>query len=107
MKLAINVYDENNQIKKTCEAQTIDLEFGTIRSLMKLLNVDNVNDTGELLNVIYGAWEQLVGILGQCFPDMEPEDWEHVKLKELVPAVLNILKSSFSEILSIPKDPKN
>ena len=46
MKLTINVYDENNEVVKTCEAQTIDLEFGTIRALMKLLNVDNVNDTG-------------------------------------------------------------
>lgn len=54
---------ENDTIIKTCEAHTIDLEFGTIRSLMKLLNVDNVNDTGELLNIVYGAWEQLVEVL--------------------------------------------
>ena len=107
MKLEINVYDGNNEIKKTCEAHTIDLEFGTIRSLMKLLNVDNINDTGELLNTVYSAWEQLVGILGKCFPDMKEDDWDHVKLKELIPAVLTILKFSFSEILAIPKDPKN
>lgn len=107
MKLSINVYGENGEVKKTCEAQTIDLEFGTIRSLMKLLNVDNVDDTGKLLNIIYDAWEQLINILGKCFPDMEEGDWDHVKLKELVPAVLSILKFSFSEILTIPKDPKN
>ena len=114
MRLEINVYDENDTIIKTCEAHTIDLEFGTIRSLMKLLNVDNVNDTGELLNIVYGAWEQLVEVLGKCFPDMEADDWEHarrewehVKLKELIPAILNILKASFADILSIPKDPKN
>lgn len=107
MKLAINVYGENGEVKKTCEAQTIELKFGTIRSLMKLLNVDNVDDTGKLLNIIYDAWEQLIEVLGECFPDMEESDWDHVKLKELVPAVLGILKSSFSEILTIPKDPKN
>lgn len=107
MRLEINVYDEKDTIIKTCEAHTIDLEFGTIRSLMKLLNVDNVNDTGELLNIVYGAWEQLVEVLGKCFPDMEADDWEHVKLKELIPAILNILKASFADILSIPKDPKN
>lgn len=107
MKLEITVYDGNDNVVKTCEAQTIDLEFGTVRSLMKLLNVDNMNDTGQLLNVVYNAWEQLVEILGKCFPDMETEDWEHVKLKELIPVIMDILKASFTDILSIPKDPKN
>lgn len=107
MKLTINVYDTDGNVTKTCEAQTLDLEFGTIRALMKILNVDNISDTGELLGVIYGAWEQVIGILGQCFPEMEEADWEHVKLKELVPTVLTILKSAFTDILSIPKNSKN
>ena len=107
MKLYLNVYDEKNEVKKTCEAQTVDLEFGTVRSLMKVLNVDKMNDSTELLSSVYGAWEQVTGVLNRCFPDMEPEDWEHVKVKELLPVVLNILKASFTEILSIPKDPKN
>nr|DAS45615.1 MAG TPA: hypothetical protein [Caudoviricetes sp.] len=107
MKLSLNVYDEKGEIKKTCEAQTVDLEFGTIRALMKVLNVDKMNDSAELLSILYGAWEQVIEVLNRCFPDMEQEDWEHVKVKELLPIVLSILKTSFAEILSIPKDPKN
>ena len=104
MKLTLNVYDEKGEVKKICEAQTVDLEFGTVRSLMKVLNIDKMDDSMELLSSIYGAWEQVTGVLNRCFPDMEPEDWEHVKVKELLPVVL---KASFTEILSIPKDPKN
>lgn len=107
MKLSLNVYDEKGEIKKTCEAQTVDLEFGTIRALMKVLNVDKMNDSAELLSILYGAWEQVIEVLNRCFPDMEQEDWEHVKVKELLPIVLSVLKTSFAEILSIPKDPKN
>lgn len=107
VKLTLNVYDEKGKVKKMCEAQTVDLEFGTVRSLMKVLNVDKMDDSTELLSSVYGAWEQVTGVLNRCFPDMEPEDWEHVKVKELLPVVLNILKASFAEILSIPKDPKN
>lgn len=107
MNLEINVYDEDGNVKKTCTAKTIDFEFGTIRAMMKLLNVDNTNDTGELLNVICDAWGQLVEILSKCFPDMEEEDWEHVKLKELVPVVVATLRYSFTEILTIPNDSKN
>ena len=56
---------------------------------------------------MFGAWEQVVNVLAKCFPDMEEEDWEHVKVKELLPMVVGILKESFKEILSIPTDPKN
>ena len=38
---------------------------------------------------------------------MKYEDWDHVKLKELMPVIIGILKYSFGEILTIPKDPKN
>ena len=107
MKLTLNVYDEKGEVKKICEAQTVDLEFGTVRSLMKVLNVDKMDDSMELLSSVYGAWEQVTGVLNRCSPDMEPQDWEHVKVKELLPVVLNILKASFTEILRIPKDPKN
>lgn len=95
MKLTLNVYDEKGEVKKICEAQTVDLEFGTVRSLMKVLNVDKMDDSMELLSSVYGAWEQVTGVLNRCFPDMEPQDWEHVKVKELLPVVLNILKASF------------
>ena len=38
---------------------------------------------------------------------MTEADWENVELAELVPAVIEILRYSFSEILTIPKDEKN
>lgn len=104
MELVLNVYDDNDEITKTCEAKVIDLRFGTIRSLMKLLKVDNIEDTSELLKTLYGAWDQVTKILSQVFPDMEENDWDNVKLSELLPVVIQILKSSFAQILTIPKE---
>lgn len=106
-KLILNAYDENDNVTKTCEAQVIDLKFGTIRSIMKLLNVDNIEDTTTLLNTVYGAWDQLTQILSGCFPEMEDDDWDNVKLNELLPVLVEILKSTFAQILTIPKDSKN
>ena len=103
-KLILNVYDDSDNITKTCEANVIDLRFGTIRSLMELLNVENVTDTSELLKSIYGAWGQITRILSGVFPEMEEVDWENVKLSELLPILVEILKSSFAQILTIPKD---
>lgn len=107
MELKLNVYDEQGEVKKECKAETVELEFGTIRALMKVLNVEKMNDTGELLGTLFGAWEQVVHVLKKCFPDMNTEDWEHVKVKELLPVVVGILKESFREILTIPTDSKN
>jgi len=106
-KLLLNVYDENDSVIKTCEAQVIDIKFGTVRSLMKLLNVDNINDTATLLKVVYGAWEKLTQILSGCFPDMSDDDWDNVKLNELIPILVSILKGTFAQMLTIPNDSKN
>ena len=48
-----------------------------------------------------------VGILSKVFPDMTEGDWENVKLSELMPLLVGILKGSFVEILAIPTDQKN
>lgn len=103
----IHVYDDDDNVVKTAEAKLIDLKFGTIRALMELINIENINDTKELLEVIYRAWDKVIVILNKCFPDMEYEDWENVNMKELVPVIVKIMKFSFSEILMIPKDSKN
>lgn len=104
---SINVYDKENNVVKTCTAVDAELTFGSIRSIMKLLNIDDINDTAQLVKVVYSAWEQLTEILSQCFPDMEDKDWDNVRLKELIPVLIGILKTSFAELMSIPSDSKN
>ena len=71
---------------------------------MKLLNVDNIDNTVELLKTVYGAWEQITNILNNCFPDMTDDDWDNVKASELLPVFVMILKYSFTQMLTIPTD---
>lgn len=106
-KLVLNVYDNEDNIVKTSTAELIELKFGSIRKLMKLLNIDNIDDTSELLKVLYGAWEQITKVLTGCFPDMTDEDWDNVKVSELIPVLMGILKYSFTQMLTIPSDSKN
>ena len=89
--MILNVYDVEGNVTKTVEAENLDIEFGHIRSIMRLLDVDNINDTWALLKTVYSAWDKLTEVLSQVFPDMEDEDWEHVKIKELVPELLQIV----------------
>lgn len=107
MELILKVYNENDEIKKEVKAEFIDIKMGTIRSLMKLLKVDDLDDTTTLLKIVYEAWEELIKILNKVFPEMEEDDWEYVNVSELLPIVVEILKGSFSKILQIPNNSKN
>lgn len=102
--MILNVYNVEGNVIKTVEAENLDIEFGHIRSIMRLLDVDNINDTWALLKTVYSAWDKLTEVLSKVFPDMEDEDWEHVKIKELVPELLQIVRDSFAEILTIPTE---
>lgn len=106
-ELTINVYDDENNVIKTCKAEPVRIKFGAIRSLMKLLKVDDINDTSELMRIVYDAWEELTVVLSKIFPEMEENDWDNVELSELIPTVIEVLKFSFTKILTIPNDSKN
>lgn len=105
--IKLNVYDENDIVIKSVQAHFVDIRFGTIKKLLAILEVDNIEDSAELLKVLYSSWKSVTNILDKVFPDMTEEDWDGVKLTELLPAVYSILKGSFTHILSIPTDPKN
>lgn len=105
--LRLNIYDEKDEIKKTVEAHFVEIRFGTVKKLLAVLEVDQIDDTSELLKVLYSSWKAVTDVLSKVFPEMEEDDWDGVKLSELLPIVVSILKGSFAHILSIPTDSKN
>ena len=106
-KFTINVYDKEKNIIKSCTAIDCDIRFGSVRKIMALLDMDDINDTTALLRTIYGAWDQTTQVLSECFPDMQEEDWDNVYIKELVPVVVGIAKASLTKIFDVPSDSKN
>ena len=106
-ELILNVYDDEDKVVKTSKAEIVDLKFGSIRRLMKLLNIDDMNNTAELFKTVYSAWDQITRVLNSCFPDMTDDDWDNVKVSELMPVLISILKYTFTKILDIPTDSKN
>lgn len=102
--LVINIYDEKGKIIKTSEAQLVDIEFGTIRKLMAILDIDNAKNNFDIVKSVYNAWGDIKMILSEIFPDLSDEELDGVKLKELIPCVLQVIKYSFAEIVAIPKN---
>lgn len=106
-KFTINVYDKDKKIIKTCTAIDCDIRFGSVRKIMALLDLDDIDDITALLRTIYSAWDQTTKVLSECFPDMQEEDWDNVYINELVPTVVGIAKASVAKIFDVPSDSKN
>lgn len=105
--IILNVYDDNDNIVKQAEATPVSIKYGAVRKIMKLLKVDKIENTVDILATVSEVWDELTAILVKCFPDMEEEDFDNVKLEELIPAVIDILKMSFSKLGEIPSNEKN
>ena len=106
-ELMLNIYDKDDNVVKTVTARTVSLRFGVVRSLMEILNIDNVDSTADLLKTVYGAWDEIKLILVKVFPDATLDELDNTNINELVPVVLTAIKYSFAEIAAIPVDEKN
>lgn len=108
MNLILKIYDDKGQnVVKSYESTTYDLMFGTIMKLMELLKIEDMDNQMEMLKTIYEAWDEIKVVLSAVFPGATDEDWKHVKIKELLPIILDIAKYSVTEMFVIPTDPKN
>lgn len=108
MNLILKIYDESGKnIVKSCESTTYDLMFGTVMKLMELLKIEDMDNQLEMLKTVYGAWDEIKAVLSAVFPKATDEDWKHVKVKELLPIIIDIAKYSVTEMFVIPTDSKN
>lgn len=103
--ITLNIYsDDMETVAKTCTANMVKVPFGFVRKLMKLFNVETLDDTTQVLNVIMTSWDDVIILLDRIFPDVTEAEWDHVDTMELVRVVLALIKFAFSEMLKIPTE---
>ena len=105
MNLVLKIYDDSGKnVVKSYESKTYDLMFGTVMKLMELLKIEDMDNQLEMLKTIYGAWEEIKTVLAGVFPEATDDDWKHVRVKELLPMILEIAKFSVTEMFTIPTE---
>ena len=108
MDIKLTIYNEDMEtVKKECTANMVKVPFGLIRKLMNLFNVENLQDTTQILDIIMTSWEDVIKLLGRIFPDVTEEEWDYVDTSELMRVILSLVKYVFAEMVKIPTDPKN
>lgn len=106
--LILKIYDDSGKnVVKSYEASPYDLMFGTVMKLMDLLKIEDMDDQAEMLKTIYNAWGEIRVVLAGVFPGVTPDEWEHVRVKELLPLILGIARYAVSEMFNIPTSEKN
>ena len=104
--IELNVYNDDGEVIKKVKGEPVHFRFGTIRKLMKILEVEKAENTGDLLAMVGGTWEELTRVLSKCFPEMQEEDWDGVEINELFPAVIEIVRSAVAELNKVPGEKK-
>ena len=108
MNLVLKIYDKSGKtLEKSYEASTYDLMFGTVMNLMELLKIEDMDNQAQMLKTIYNAWGEIRTVLAGVFPEVTEDEWKRVRVKELMPLVLDIAKYAVTEMFVIPKSEKN
>ena len=100
--LRLNVYKHDaetgrvsqTQVAKTVTAEAYDLMFGTVEDVLSLLDAVGDNaDTMEVLRVVTLNWDRLCSLLLDIFPDLGHEDLPYIKVREVVPVIIELFRS--------------
>lgn len=104
-KIILIVYEDDfKTIKKEVIAEPGKIPFGIVRKVMKVLNMENINNTAELVNIVTDMWGDIIKVLTNVFPEMEEEDWDSVDTQELVAVLWKITKHYFKSITTLPTE---
>jgi hypothetical protein len=107
-EIKLKVYENDMKtVKKEYTAQTVEIPFGVVRRLMRLFDIDNSTDNNDILKTVIKAWDSVIGILNNVFPEMTEDEWDNVSTKELAAAVYKLIQAALADLMAIPKDPKN
>lgn len=103
--ITLHIYDKTGKnLIKMYEAQPFELPFGTVRKLMAIVKIEDMNDQAELLRTVAQAWDEIISVLCTVFPECSEEEWDTVKTKEVLRVVVQIAKAAISDIFIIPTE---
>lgn len=101
--LNLKIY-EQGKVVKIYEAEPYELEFGTVKTLMQILKIEDMSNQVELLKILGDAWDEILSVLTNVFPECTEEEWNHIKAKEVLRLIIDIAKFAISDVFVIPTE---
>lgn len=103
-ELKLNIYNKK-EVVKTYEAETYDLEFGTVEDLINLIDLDNLNldNNTELIKaagkVCMGGMDVIKPLYKEIFDGLTDDELRHTHLSELANILIKVIKFSIDEMM--------
>lgn len=112
MKLELKIY-KGKAVEKIYTAAEFDIMFGTVEDVVALIDVDALSGEGDDMDLVKACMNMLSGGIGKVkdllkdiFTGVTDEELRRVKIKELVPLFLNLVKFSLDQIKSVGTEKK-
>lgn len=99
--LKLNVYAHDaetgrtsqTEVAKTVTAETYDLMYGTIEDILGLLDAVSDNaDENAIIRAVSENWGKLTILLLDVFPQLTRDDLRHIKVREVVPVMVELFR---------------
>lgn len=106
MNLKLNIY-RGNDIEKTYVADTYDVKFGTVESIIEIIDMNKLDDNMELGKMILKLLPHIKPLLKDVFSGVTDEEIAKTKVKELIPLFIDLFKYSLDELATLGGGRKN
>lgn len=97
MEIKLNIY-QKGQVEKTLVTDSADIMYGTVEDMLNVVQLDKLDDEMEIAKMVVGALPLVKPLLLDAFPECTEDDLRRTKVKELVPVVVDIIKSQINDL---------
>lgn len=102
-EFTLDIYKGNKKVK-TVKAKRAELTMGVVRKLTNLINFEKEKTAAEMNKLMFDLWNPLTELLGVLFPDVTEEEWDGVRVKDMIKLIMDVTTAAVSEALEIPTD---
>lgn len=103
--IVLKIYDATGKnVTKMYEAKEYELKFSTVRKLMAIVKIEDMENQLELLKTISDAWDEILDVLHTVFPECTEEEWDSIKAKDVLKTIIQIAKTAISDMFVIPTE---
>lgn len=97
-EIRLNIYkaDNKNEIEKTHKVEGYDLMYGTVEDFIGVIDLEKMTNDVEIIKAVVSCLGQLKPLLLDVFDELTEDELKRTKVKELVPCLVLIIKSTAS-----------
>ena len=113
--LKLNIYGKENgklTIEKTYTADGYSLMFGTMEDIVRLIDVEKLQNgdtsqpefVGAVAQIVVGSMDIVKPILCEIFEGLTEDELRNTKISEIVPVVIDVFNCAMKEMGLLQKN---